>query len=101
VNVSLTPAAAAKIQDLAGGPATIRLFVSGRGCCRATYGLAFAEELEPDDTIVEASGVRLVIDAESRELCDGVDIDLLQTEGGDGFAVRGPRIGDGCGCQRQ
>lgn len=103
--MSLSPAAAAKFHEMfraanrTDESATIRLYVAGRGCCRATYGLSYADGPGREDTVIQAGGIRLVVDRQSRELCDGVSIDYLQTPSGEeGFAVRGPRLAAGCGC---
>ncbi|MGH9245882.1 MAG: HesB/IscA family protein [Acidimicrobiales bacterium] len=100
--IELTPTAAAKIEELRGDDATksfLRLYVAGRMCCRYQYGLAFDGEPDADDTVTEASGIRFVVDDESRPQCDGATIDFVETPKGAGFAVRGPVIeGAACGC---
>ena len=44
----------------------LRVFVVGGGCSGYQYGMALAQEPEPDDTTIEAAeGVRILVDGES------------------------------------
>ena len=68
LNVSITEKAAGKVkaamdkqgkQDYA-----LRLYVSGGGCSGFQYGLAF-DKKNGDDELIEAKGVKIVVDRES------------------------------------
>ncbi len=104
--IDLTPIAAEKLRDLRGEDPTksyLRLFVAGQGCCGVRFGLAFEEKTEPQDAVVESSGVPLTIDPESQPFCEGATIDYVETPTGAGFTVRGAAAaqgsnGGGCAC---
>lgn len=98
--VELTPAAAAKLQTMHDAPSRpmLRLYVEGRTCCAFRYGLAFEESARPDDVVVEARGVDLLVAAEEREPCAGATIDYLETPEGEGFLVQTPASQRGCTC---
>ena len=85
----VTEAAADKIKSLVKEEpkATgLRIFVQGGGCSGFQYGFAFAEELDADDTNVEAHGASVVVDAMK---------DDLQ---GSTFVIRNPQATATCGC---
>jgi iron-sulfur cluster assembly protein len=98
----MTPSAESKLLELRGDDpsrAYLRLFVQGRGCCGVQYGMTFESEIANDDVVIDRHGVPLTIDPESCSLCDGITIDYVHTEQGEGFTVRGPASGSGCGCR--
>jgi iron-sulfur cluster assembly accessory protein len=83
-NVTLTPAASKFIQRMvrfSGEPAGagFRLLVSPGGC--SGYNAEFTVEAAPasGDSVVEVSGSRLFLPAESRLLLEGVTIDFADT----------------------
>lgn len=101
LTADITTAAQTKLLELRGDdPARsfLRLFVKGRGCCGVQYGMVFEEAAAADDLVIDRQGVSLAIDPDSRAWCEGVTIDYVQTEQGEGFAVRGPASGSGCTC---
>lgn len=66
--VSITPRAAEKalglISERGVAEGALRVFVVGGGCSGFQYGMSLAEGTEPDDTVIESAGVRILIDAE-------------------------------------
>jgi iron-sulfur cluster assembly accessory protein len=99
--ISLTPAAAARVAAIAAKmqrPAMLRLSVEGGGCSGFTYKFGFADAVEPDDTIAETDGVRLVVDAISLDLVRGASVDFVDSLGGQSFKVENPNATAGCGC---
>jgi iron-sulfur cluster assembly accessory protein len=101
MEVSVTPSAEKFIKRLLrfdGGPGSgFRLLVSPGGCS----GLAaeFSVEAAPrqGDAIVEVSGLKLFLPAESRLLLDGVTIDFAETPTQSGFVFHDPKQKD-CAC---
>jgi len=65
--VSMTDAAAAKVQELRSREgktdAALRLFVKSGGCSGYSYGLAFDDKIADDDRVEDHAGVPVVIDA--------------------------------------
>ena len=100
-DIALTPSAAARVAAVAGRqgkPAILRLSVDGGGCSGFQYKFGFADAPEPDDTIAETDGVRLVVDAMSLDLVRGCAVDYVESLGGAAFRVENPNAASGCGC---
>lgn len=99
--ISLSPSAAARVGWIAqrqGKPARLRLAVEGGGCSGFQYRYGLAETVEPDDTVVETDGVKLVVDAVSLDLVRGCVVDYVESLGGSAFRVENPQAVAGCGC---
>jgi len=76
----------------------LRIFVQGGGCSGFQYGFAFAEELDADDTNVEAHGASVVVDAMSYQYVMGAEIDYKDDLQGSTFVIRNPQATATCGC---
>ncbi len=76
----------------------LRVFVTGGGCSGMQYGMAFQEEAEAGDTVVEADGVRLLIDTTSMVYLKGATVDYVDTLIGGGFRIDNPNAASSCGC---
>jgi iron-sulfur cluster insertion protein len=102
MSLQLTEAAAQRVQKLLDieGDASLhlRVFVSGGGCSGYQYGFAFDDKVTPDDTVVESSGVKLLVDAMSLELLNGSEIDFQSSVQGESFVIRNPNASGTCGC---
>jgi len=102
----VTEAAAKQITSLVDGESKmntkasgLRIFVQGGGCSGFQYGFAFAEELEADDTNVEAHGASVVVDAMSYQYVLGAEIDYKDDPlNGSSFVIRNPQATSTCGC---
>lgn len=100
--LTITPAAAAKVQELLNerelAGYALRVFVQGGGCSGLSYGMAFEENVYPQDKVVETDGVRLVIDPTSLAYMHGSEIDYVDSLMGGGFAINNPNAVASCGC---
>jgi iron-sulfur cluster assembly accessory protein len=99
--VTLTAAAAEKVRglleqedDLALG---LRVFVAGGGCSGLQYGMTL-DETQEGDTVVEATGLRVLIDEMSAQYLEGSEIDYVDSLMGAGFTVTNPNAVSTCGC---
>ncbi len=102
--IHVTPAAAAKIQELLseeGKPdAGLRVFVQGGGCSGFQYGLMI-EEGEGDtstDKVFESNGIKLFVDPISLRYLMGAEVDFVDTLAGGGFTIKNPNAKSTCGC---
>jgi iron-sulfur cluster assembly accessory protein len=102
MNVTITPGAEKFIRRMirfggAGDNAGFRLLVTAGGCS----GLAseFSVEAAPKagDSVVEVSGVKLFLPAESRLLLEGVTIDFADTPLSSGLTFFDPKA-KSCAC---
>jgi iron-sulfur cluster insertion protein len=56
----------------------IRIFVTGGGCGGMTYGMTYAEYIEPRDKVLEKDGFKVVVDAIALSYLKGCDIDYTE-----------------------
>lgn len=100
--VSFTPAALERarylVDHLGNGAAGIKLAVKPTGCSGYSYSLDFAREIGPQDEVVEADGVRLVVDPMAMMFVLGTEIDWVEDRLGSQFVFRNPNEKSRCGC---
>ncbi|MDH5517361.1 MAG: iron-sulfur cluster insertion protein ErpA [Gammaproteobacteria bacterium] len=76
----------------------LRVYVTGGGCSGFQYGFTFDENTEEDDTVVENSGVILVVDPMSFQYLEGAEIDYKEDLSGAQFKINNPNAKTTCGC---
>ncbi len=76
----------------------LRVFISGGGCSGFQYGFTFDEKEGDGDTVVENSGVKLLIDPMSIQYLMGAEIDYSEGLEGAQFVIRIPNAQTTCGC---
>jgi iron-sulfur cluster assembly protein len=100
--ISMTPAAAARARELlttrGDGAVGIRLAVKPTGCSGYSYLLDFVREVRADDAVVDAEGVRIVMDPKAVELIAGTEMDFVTDRLGAQFVFNNPREKARCGC---
>ncbi len=101
--LSLTPNAANKIRRLLEEKNIpnygLRVFVSGGGCSGMQYGMAFEEQAQDGDLVVEDQGVKLIVDPVSVFYLEGSSIDYIEDDlMGGGFKIDNPNAVASCGC---
>ena len=100
--VSITPRAAERARTLMSEKnvpdAALRVFVVGGGCSGYQYGMALAQETEDGDTVIEESGVRILVDADSARYVGGAEIDYVEDLMKSGFTIYNPNATQSCAC---
>ena len=100
--VALTEAALRRVKELIaskGDPnLMLRVSVRGGGCSGLSYGLTFDSQTGPHDTVYEADGVKLVVDAKSALYLYGTQLDFTSEMVGGGFKFINPNAKRSCGC---
>ena len=100
--IVFTDAAANKVREMIADEGNdalkLRVYVSGGGCSGFQYGFAFDEALGADDTVVEKSGVSLLIDPMSFQYLAGAEIDYQEGLEGARFVIKNPNAASTCGC---
>ena len=76
----------------------LRVYVTGGGCSGFQYGFTFDEELAEDDTVVEKTGVKMVVDSMSFQYLVGATVDYIEGLEGSRFTVTNPNAATTCGC---
>ena len=101
----LTERAADKIKGFldakADGGRTLRFRVARTHCMGGrghAYDLRPAEASSEGDEVVEAHGVRLLVDPESAERLRGTEIDYAESLEASGFAITNPNATGKCPC---
>jgi iron-sulfur cluster assembly protein len=99
--ISVTEKAAEKIRTIMEKQdkqnSGLRLYVAGGGCGGLQYGLGFDEKGD-GDRVIEAYGVKVLVDEQSAEYLDGSEIDYVESVMGEGFMVNNPNAVETCGC---
>jgi iron-sulfur cluster insertion protein len=102
--INVTPTAASKISELLAEEnkegAGLRVFVQGGGCSGFQYGLMI-DEGEGDsstDSVIEAHGVKLLVDPISARYLRGAEVDFVDNITGGGFTIKNPNAKSTCGC---
>jgi len=100
--MSLTQAAADRVQHLVAGAerpiAGLRVGVKNGGCAGMSYTLEFAETIGPYDEVIEARGVKILIDPKALMFLFGTEMDFKTDKLGSGFTFNNPNQTGSCGC---
>lgn len=98
--ISVTPEAAAEVTKLLSGEpgmSGLRMEVRGGGCSGFSYGLTFDNPQE-NDHVIEAQGVKIMIDPKSAIYLKGTILDFEAGLQGRGFTIKNPQAKGSCGC---
>lgn len=100
--LSMTPAAAARVLDLARAEnradLMLRLAISGGGCSGFSYAFSLDAEQTADDRVFEFHGAKLVVDETSLDLLKGSVVDFVDDLMAKSFRVLNPNAASTCGC---
>lgn len=100
--LAITERAAAKARALAareGRPeAYLRVRVVAGGCSGFSYRLGFEDAPAEDDRVVEAHGLRVLVDAASAPIIQGSTLEFDNALLGGGFKVLNPQATHECSC---
>ena len=100
--ITLSTTAAGKVKELLTQRGTpdigLRVGVRGGGCSGTQYFMEFCEAEAPGDEVVEAGGVRLIVDLKSMVLLGGTEIDYVEGLMGAGFKFNNPNVKHSCAC---
>ncbi len=99
--ITLTDSAANRVKDFLanrGKGEGLRLAVRTSGCSGMAYVIEFADVIEPDDSVYEMNGVKLIVDAKSLVYLDGTEVDFAKEGLNEGFKFNNPNAKDSCGC---
>jgi iron-sulfur cluster assembly protein len=100
--LSLTPAAVGRVRYLVEtrghGATGIRVGVRTAGCSGLTYTIDFATEIGPGEEVIEADGVKVVIDPKATMYLIGTEMDFVEDQLGASFKFNNPNEAGRCGC---
>ncbi|WP_075181505.1 iron-sulfur cluster assembly protein IscA [Pantoea sp. 1.19] len=101
MSITLSDSAASRVSQFLthrGKGYGLRLGVRTSGCSGMAYVLEFVDEPQPEDTVFEQKGVRIVIDGKSLVYLDGTELDFVKEGLNEGFKFNNPNVKDECGC---
>lgn len=99
--ITLTENAARHIQSFLtkrGKGEGIRLGVKTSGCSGMAYNLEFVDDIQPEDQVFEAHGVKVFVDPKSLVYLNGTELDYTKEGLQEGFKFQNPNVKDECGC---
>lgn len=99
--ITLSPAAAERIRGyLKDDPGAIglRFGVKKTGCSGWGYVVDMARERRDEDTVFDADGIAVHVDAQSLPQVDGTRIDFIQQGLNVQFTFDNPQVAGSCGC---
>lgn len=76
----------------------LRLRVTAGGCSGFSYRLGFEDGPAPDDHVVEAFGLRVLVDPKSAPIVAGSTLEFKDAMLGGGFKVNNPQAVHECAC---
>jgi iron-sulfur cluster assembly protein len=101
MEIHLTEAAARRIQDqLArrGKGIGLRVGVRRAGCSGYAYLIDYADQIEPDDVVIESQGVKILVKRDCVDYLDGLEIDFRREGLNAAFQFQNPKAKATCGC---
>jgi len=100
--VELTESAARHVESMLvkrGQGLGLRLGTKKSGCTGFSYVVDYADAASDNDVVFECHGVKVVVDKQSLQLIDGIEVDYLKSNAiNQGFEFRNPNVKDACGC---
>ncbi len=100
--IGITPRAAEKAIQLAAREGYVephlRLRVLAGGCSGFSYKLSFEQGAEENDHVVEAHGLKVLVDPKSTPIVTGSVIEYSDALLGGGFKVNNPQAVSECSC---
>jgi iron-sulfur cluster insertion protein len=100
--ITVTETAAARVRALADreghAEPVLRLRVVAGGCSGFSYRLSLGDAPAEDDHVIEAHGVRVLLDPRSVPIVDGSTLDFSDALLGGGLKVRNPQAVHECAC---
>ena len=86
------------IREEANSDLKLRIFITGGGCSGFQYGFSFDEQQAEDDTLIEQSGLRVLIDSLSYPYLIGAHVYYREGLTGAQFVVDNPNASTTCSC---
>jgi iron-sulfur cluster assembly protein len=100
--MTVTPLAAERVKALIDGrgkpTAGVRIGVRTKGCSGLSYTLEFADKQEPMDEVIDAEGIKLLVDPKASLFLIGTEMDYEEEKLKSGFVFRNPNEKGRCGC---
>ena len=76
----------------------VRVGVKSGGCAGMSYVMEYAEEIKPNEEIIEDKGVKVLIEPKAIMYLLGTEMDYKQEKFSSKFVFKNPNETERCGC---
>ncbi len=76
----------------------LRISVAPGGCAGFRYNIMFEANPGETDEVIEANGLKIYLDEDSREYLKGAELDFVESLEGSYFDINNPNVGSTCSC---
>ena len=76
----------------------VRVGVKSGGCAGMSYVMEYANEIKPNEEVIEAKGVKVLIDPKAIMYLLGTEMDFKQEKFSSQFIFKNPNETERCGC---
>ncbi|MBI2107338.1 iron-sulfur cluster assembly accessory protein [Candidatus Woesearchaeota archaeon] len=101
-SLKVTSSAAKKIKELLKAENkpdyALKVRVVPGGCSGYSYDLAFVKSPVPQDEVIIKDGSRVIVDSNSKQMLNGVELDFVDSLKESGFKFKNPNAKSTCGC---
>ena len=101
MTITLTQSAAEQIQsylDKDQSHVGLRFGVRSSGCSGFAYIVELTDAIDADDHVIEANGIKIVINKDSLPFIKGTQIDYTRGNLSEAFVFNNPNVTASCGC---
>src|SRR5258707_14756905 len=99
--ISLTPVASTKVKEImqmqSPVPVALRVAVVGGGCSGFQYHMAFENQTNDTDELLDFDGLKVAVHQISSGYLQSAGIDHIETLGGAGVKFNNPNVKSTCG----
>ena len=99
--ITLSDRAANRIKEILSkdqNSSGVRIGVKSGGCAGMSYVMEYAKNANPNDEIIEAKGVKVLIDPKAIIYLLGTEMDYKKEELSSTFVFKNPNETERCGC---
>ncbi len=101
MTISLTEKAAQQIKkqlEKRGKGLGLKLGLKKSGCSGFAYTLDYSDNIANDDTVIEAFGVKVIVQKDDLPMIDGLQLDYRREGINEAFRFDNPNVTGTCGC---
>ena len=76
----------------------VRVGVKSGGCAGMSYNMEYAQEVNPNDEVIEDKGVKVFVDSSAIMYLLGTEMDYKKDKFSSSFIFKNPNETERCGC---